>query len=195
MTHLPPVSVISIGVSFATIHTLPVHCSTLQRRTNPGTGRRTKNRLFEVYKKPLPRHQSSSYRITGKPLHLLRMQATLQPVLFLNKKTLTDDLTQLLTTLSLYNRRSAIMRSTIKNYSPLSMLLNTSGTISKGIRTSRRFSAITRIFATSPPSKPLHDDKRVGPYSWPLSTTSLSQSQARLIKPMLCPGAQIIKRG
>src|SRR5579863_3026353 len=98
MTHLPPVSVISIGVLFATIHTLPVHCSTLQRRTNLGTGQRTKNKLFEVYKKPLPRHQSSSCRITGKPLHSLRMQATLQAVRSLNKKMLTDDLTRSLTT-------------------------------------------------------------------------------------------------
>src|SRR5579863_236052 len=195
MTHLPPVSVISIGVSFATIHTLPVHCSTLQRRTNLGTGRRTKNRLFEVYKKPLPRHQSSSYRITGKPLHSLRMQATLQLVLSLNKKTLTEDLTQSLTTLSLYNRRSAIMRSTIKNYLPLSTLLSTSDTTSKETHTLRRFLLITRLFDPSLPNNPLHADKHAGPYFWPLSTTSLSQSRARLTKPMLCPGVQIIKRG
>src|SRR5579863_6884261 len=126
MTHLPPVSVISIGVSFATIHTLPVHCSTLQRRTNLGTGRRTKNRLFEVYKKPLPRHQSSSCRITGKLLRLSQTLAILRPELSWNRKTPTADLTRSLTTPNLYNQRREITRSMIKNYSPLSMLLNTS---------------------------------------------------------------------
>src|SRR5579863_124596 len=165
MTHLPPVSVISIGVSFAIIHTLPVHCSTLQRKTNLGTGWRTKNRLFEVYKKPLPRHQSSSCRITGKLLRLSQMLAILRPELSWNRKTPMADLTRSLTTPNLYNQRSEITRSMIKNYSPLSTLLSTSSTTSKGTHMSQRFSAITRIFATSLPNKPLHNDKRAGPYS------------------------------
>src|SRR5579863_3831119 len=162
---------------------------------NLGTGRMTRNGLFRAYKRPLPRCQSSSCRIMGKPLRLSQMLATLQPELSLNKKTPTADLTRSLTTPNLCNRQSEITRSTIKNYSPLSTLLSTSGTTSKGTHTSRRFSATTLIFATSLPSKPSHDDKHVGPYSWPLLTTSSSQSRARLTKPMLCPGVLIIKRG
>src|SRR5579863_5925178 len=162
---------------------------------HPFYGLTHKKMPFLDYKTHLPHHLYYCFPITANHLRLLQMPATLLQVLFWNKKTPLDDRTLLPSFQNHFSWPNEITKSMIKNYSPLFWPLNISDTTCRVILTSHTSTPTMQTCDTLPQNKHSLDDKPAGPCFWLPSITSLSPNPAKLIKPMDCPGVQIIKRG
>ena len=140
-------------------------------------------------------HQSSSCPTMADPSRFRQMLAIMQQAQSWNKTMHWDDHTQSLTTRSLFNLQSEIMKYMTKNFLPSYMVSSTSGTTYRATCTPHEYFPITRISSTLPRNRHSHGDKRGGLCFSLLSITSSSRNLENITKSMACPGIQTIKRG